>query len=147
LRGLFAQSLVDSALVAGRAVWVIDGTNWPRPAAPASADRTREDRPLPGGPKRCRAGLVVPVVGGGAGTGWQLGVASGGAATRTDGQVGDPARAGPDHRGPSCPDDRGATPGGAQQRRRRSLGPSGQTPRGVSRSRSARWSRPAAFTR
>ena len=34
-----------------RPVWVIDGTNWPRPAARASADRTWEYRPLPGWPQ------------------------------------------------------------------------------------------------
>ena len=51
LRRLFAQSLADSALVEGRPVWVIDGTNWPRPAARASADRTWEYRPLPGWPQ------------------------------------------------------------------------------------------------
>ena len=55
LRGLFAQSLADSALVEGRPVWVIDGTNWPRPAARASAGRTWEYRPLPGWPQN---GLV-----------------------------------------------------------------------------------------
>jgi len=32
-------------------VWVIDGTNWPRPAARASAERTWEYRPLPGWPQ------------------------------------------------------------------------------------------------
>jgi hypothetical protein len=32
-------------------VWVIDGTNWPRPAARASADRTWEYRPIPGWPQ------------------------------------------------------------------------------------------------
>jgi hypothetical protein len=51
LRNLFASTLADSALVNGRAVWVIDGTNWPRPAARASADRTWEYRPLPGWPQ------------------------------------------------------------------------------------------------
>jgi hypothetical protein len=51
LRRLFGQSLADSALVEGRPVWVIDGTNWPRPAARASADRTWEYRPLPGWPQ------------------------------------------------------------------------------------------------
>jgi hypothetical protein len=51
VRRLFAQSLADSALVEGRPVWVIDGTNWPRPAARASADRTWEYRPLPGWPQ------------------------------------------------------------------------------------------------
>src|SRR5436190_9286032 len=51
LRNLFATTLADSAVVDGRAVWVIDGTNWPRPAARASADRTWEYRPLPGWPQ------------------------------------------------------------------------------------------------
>jgi hypothetical protein len=51
LRRLFARSLADPALVAGRSVWVIDGTNWPRPAARSSADRTWEYRPLPGWPQ------------------------------------------------------------------------------------------------
>jgi hypothetical protein len=51
LRGLFAGSLAGSAEVEGRPVWVIDGTNWPRPAARASADRTWEYRPLPGWPQ------------------------------------------------------------------------------------------------
>jgi len=35
LRGLFAESLADSPVIEGRPVWVIDGTNWPRPAARA----------------------------------------------------------------------------------------------------------------
>ena len=51
LRSLFARTLADSAVVDGRPVWVIDGTNWPRPAARASADRTWEYRPLPGWPQ------------------------------------------------------------------------------------------------
>ncbi len=51
LRGLFAQSVAAAALVEGRPLWVIDGTNWPRPAARASADRTWEYRPLPGWPQ------------------------------------------------------------------------------------------------
>jgi len=51
LRGLFARSLADSAPVEGRPVWVIDGTNWPRPAARASSDRTWEYRPLSGWPQ------------------------------------------------------------------------------------------------
>ena len=42
---------MDSAVVEGRPLWVIDGTNWPRPAARASADRTWEYRPLPGWPQ------------------------------------------------------------------------------------------------
>src|SRR5579859_3302969 len=49
--GLFARSLADSVVVEGRPVWVIDGTNWPRPAGRASADRTWEYRPLPGWPQ------------------------------------------------------------------------------------------------
>jgi hypothetical protein len=51
LRKLFARTLADSAIVDGRPLWVIDGTNWPRPAARASADRTWEYRPLPGWPQ------------------------------------------------------------------------------------------------
>jgi hypothetical protein len=51
LRRLFAGTLADSAMVEGRPVWVIDGTNWPRPAARASAERTWEYRPLPGWPQ------------------------------------------------------------------------------------------------
>lgn len=51
MRTLFAGMLVDSATVDGRPVWVIDGTNWPRPASRASADRTWEYRPLPGWPQ------------------------------------------------------------------------------------------------
>ena len=42
LRELFAQELPDSATIDDRPLWVIDGTNWPRPAARASADRTWE---------------------------------------------------------------------------------------------------------
>jgi hypothetical protein len=48
---LFARTAVNSAVVEGRPVWVIDGTNWPRPAARTSADRTWEYRPLPGWPQ------------------------------------------------------------------------------------------------
>ena len=51
LRQLFARTLADSAVVDGRPLWVIDGTNWPRPAARASAERTWEYRPLPGWPQ------------------------------------------------------------------------------------------------
>jgi len=51
LRTLFVGTLADSAMVEGRPVWVIDGTNWPRPAARASAERTWEYRPLPGWPQ------------------------------------------------------------------------------------------------
>ena len=51
LRGLFARSLPESAIIDGRPLWVIDGTNWPRPAARASGQRTWEYRPLPGWPQ------------------------------------------------------------------------------------------------
>src|SRR5439155_2965359 len=51
LRKLFAGTLLDSATVDGRPLLVIDGTNWPRPAARASADRTWEYRPLTGWPQ------------------------------------------------------------------------------------------------
>jgi len=51
LRNLFAGTLADWAVVDGRPLWVIDGTNWPRPAARASVDRTWEYRPLPGWPQ------------------------------------------------------------------------------------------------
>ena len=51
LRSLFTRTLADSAVVDGRPLWVIDGTNWPRPAARTSADRTWEYRPLPGWPQ------------------------------------------------------------------------------------------------
>ena len=51
LRDLFVRSLADSAVVEGRPLWVIDGTNWPRPAARASTDRTWEYRRLPGWPQ------------------------------------------------------------------------------------------------
>lgn len=51
LRRLLTRTLVDWATVEGRPLWVIDGTNWPRPAARASADRTWEYRPLPGWPQ------------------------------------------------------------------------------------------------
>jgi hypothetical protein len=51
LRELFARHLPDSATIADRPLWVIDGTNWPRPAARASADRTWEYRPLTGWPQ------------------------------------------------------------------------------------------------
>ena len=51
LRNLFTQTLADSAVVDGRPLWVIDGTNWPRPAARASADRTWAYRPLTGWPQ------------------------------------------------------------------------------------------------
>lgn len=51
LRELFVRELPDSATIDDRPLWVIDGTNWPRPAARASADRTWEYRPLPGWPQ------------------------------------------------------------------------------------------------
>ena len=51
LRSLFVRMLADSAVVDGRPLWVIDGTNWPRPAARTSPDRTWEYRPLPGWPQ------------------------------------------------------------------------------------------------
>lgn len=51
LRSLFVGMLADSAVVDGRPLWVIDGTNWPRPAARSSPDRTWEYRPLPGWPQ------------------------------------------------------------------------------------------------
>jgi Transposase DDE domain len=51
LRALFARTLTQSSVGEGRRVWVIDGTNWPRPAARTSPDRTWEYRPLPGWPQ------------------------------------------------------------------------------------------------
>jgi hypothetical protein len=51
LRGLFAQTLTNCCVPAERQVWAIDGTNWPRPAARTSPDRTWEYRPLPGWPQ------------------------------------------------------------------------------------------------
>jgi hypothetical protein len=51
LRTLFARTLADAATVDGRALWVIDGTHWARPAARTSPDRTWEYRPLPGRPQ------------------------------------------------------------------------------------------------
>jgi hypothetical protein len=51
LRMLFARTLADAATVDGRPLWVIDGTNWMRPAARTSPDRTWEYRPLPGRPQ------------------------------------------------------------------------------------------------
>jgi hypothetical protein len=51
LRSLFARTLTDCSVGEGRRVWVVDGTNWPRPAARTSADRTWEYRPLPGWPQ------------------------------------------------------------------------------------------------
>ena len=51
LRQLFVRGLADSSATADRPVWVIDGTNWPRPAARASAERTWEYRPLAGWPQ------------------------------------------------------------------------------------------------
>jgi hypothetical protein len=51
LRWLFARTLPESTRIDGRPLWVIDGTNWPRPAARASGKRTWEYRPLPGWPQ------------------------------------------------------------------------------------------------
>jgi hypothetical protein len=51
LRSLLVRTLADSAMVDDRPLWVIDGTNWPRPAARASAERTWEYRPLPAWPQ------------------------------------------------------------------------------------------------
>jgi hypothetical protein len=51
LRRLFARTLTELAISEDRPVWAIDGTNWPRPAARTSADRTWEYRPLPGWPQ------------------------------------------------------------------------------------------------
>jgi Transposase DDE domain len=51
LRALFARTLTGSSVGEGRRVCVIDGTNWPRPAARTSPDRTWEYRPLPGWPQ------------------------------------------------------------------------------------------------
>jgi len=42
LRSVLTRGLMDWATVEGRPLWVIDGTNWPRPAARSSADRTWE---------------------------------------------------------------------------------------------------------
>ena len=51
LRRQFARTLPQSTTIDGRPLWVIDGTNWPRPAARASRQRTWEYRPLPGWPQ------------------------------------------------------------------------------------------------
>jgi DDE family transposase len=53
LRTAFARELpeTEEATLERRAVWAIDGTHWPRPAARASAHRTWEYRPLPGWPQ------------------------------------------------------------------------------------------------
>jgi hypothetical protein len=51
LRELFVRELPDTVTIDDRPLWVIDGTNWPRPAARASAARTWEYRPLPGWPQ------------------------------------------------------------------------------------------------
>jgi DDE superfamily endonuclease len=56
VRRLLCGRLPDSVVVDERQIWVIDGTNWPRPAARASADRTWEYRPLPGWPS---SGIVI----------------------------------------------------------------------------------------
>jgi hypothetical protein len=51
LRTLFMRMLPGADVVDGRPVWAIDGTNWPRPAARTSSERTWEYRPLPGWPQ------------------------------------------------------------------------------------------------
>jgi Transposase DDE domain len=51
VRQLLARTLAESATSDERPVWAIDGTQWPRPAARASAERTWEYRPLPGWPQ------------------------------------------------------------------------------------------------
>lgn len=51
VRRLFARTLADAAAVDDRPLWVIDGTNWARPAARTSPERTWEYRPLPGRPQ------------------------------------------------------------------------------------------------
>jgi hypothetical protein len=51
VRTLFARTLADADTLEGRPLWVIDGTNWMRPAARTSPDRTWEYRPLPGRPQ------------------------------------------------------------------------------------------------
>jgi hypothetical protein len=51
MRTLFARTLGNAVLVDGRPLWVVDGTNWARPAARTSSDRTWEYRPLPGWPQ------------------------------------------------------------------------------------------------
>jgi hypothetical protein len=56
LREFFVRTLEDSAVVDQHALLVIDGTDWPRPSARASADRTWEYRPVPGWPQNS----VVP---------------------------------------------------------------------------------------
>jgi hypothetical protein len=53
------QAVVRTALAehgpADRPIWALDGTTWPRPAAPTSAERTFAHRPTPGIPQH---GLV-----------------------------------------------------------------------------------------
>jgi hypothetical protein len=51
LRTLFAHTLTDAALIGNRPLWVIDGTNWARPAARTSLGCTWEYRRLPGRPQ------------------------------------------------------------------------------------------------
>ena len=51
VRTLFADTVSEDAIINGRPLWVIDGTNWPRPAARTSTDRTWEYRPLTGWPQ------------------------------------------------------------------------------------------------
>ena len=101
LRSLFARTLADSAVVDGRAVWVIDGTNWPRPSAAARLAAKRD----------C-ASLVVSVVGGRAGDGRQLGVAPRCAPSWTDGEVGDDGRSRADRQGAPSSSRRRTPPSG-----------------------------------
>ena len=51
VRRLFARTVTEVAIGEDHPVWAIDGTNWPRPAARTSPDRTWEYRPLPGWPQ------------------------------------------------------------------------------------------------
>src|SRR5206468_1718730 len=147
----------DSAVVEGRPVWVIDGTNWPRPAARASVDRTWEYRPLPGWPQN---GVVpawsyqwlaaVPETAGS----WvlPLEVRRRGPTAKSATQVAlDQITAVRRAQNPDAPTSsrnarqrlRSGNPS-AQHRRRRPPGALGQTPRGVSTSSAARRSRSAA---
>jgi len=102
LRTLFVRTLADAATVDGRALWVIDGTHWARPAARTSPGRMWEYRPLRGRPQSgIGPGLGLSMVGGRARRGCQLGIAAGRAAARAHGRVGDQgrARADRDHAG------------------------------------------------
>lgn len=40
LQRLVAPALVETARIGGRALWVMDGSGWPRPSAPTSPERT-----------------------------------------------------------------------------------------------------------